>query len=140
MLDIKAGDVINDDEILVEMFNNYYVNIIENSTGITPIELGTLLDPKLDRDTVEKIVKHYENHQSITENKKLARVNQSFRFPKAKTKNIVKIINSLNSKKATGPDGIPMKVIKTASKIMDSHLTNVINQDLELNSFSELPL
>ena len=38
VLGIKAGDVINDEEILLEMFNNHYINILENSTGV---ELGT---------------------------------------------------------------------------------------------------
>ena len=47
MLDIKARDVINDEKILVKMFNNHYVNLVENSTGAAPIELGTPLDPKL---------------------------------------------------------------------------------------------
>ena len=66
-LDIKAGDVLNDDEILVEMFNNHHANIAEISTGVAPIELSTPLDPNLDRHTVEKILKHYENHPSIIE-------------------------------------------------------------------------
>ena len=40
------GDFINDEKILVElveMFDNHYVNILENSTatGVAPIELGT---------------------------------------------------------------------------------------------------
>ena len=69
--DIEARDVINDEEVLVEMFNNHYANIIENSR-VDPIELGTPLDSILDQDTVEKILKHYENHPSIIEIKKLA--------------------------------------------------------------------
>ena len=81
-------------------------------------------------------MKHYENHPSIIEITKLAKIGLCFTFPEAKTE-INKIINSLNPKKATGPDCIPIKVIKTASKIVDSHLTNVINEDTELNSFSE---
>ena len=36
-----------------------------------------------------------------------------------------------------GPDGIPTEVFKIASKIVDFHLTYVINQDIVLNSFSE---
>ena len=48
VLDIKAGDAINDEEILVEMISNHYVNIVENSTGVAPIEFGTPLDPNLD--------------------------------------------------------------------------------------------
>ena len=37
VLDIKVGDVINDEETLVEMVNSHYVNIVENSTGVAPI-------------------------------------------------------------------------------------------------------
>ena len=133
--DIEARDVINDEEVLVEMFNNHYANIIENSR-VALIELGTPLDSILDQDTVEKILKHYENHPSIIEIKKLAKTNQSFTFPKTKTK-YIKIINSLNRKKATGTDEIPIKASKTASKIEDSHSTNVINEGIALNSFSE---
>ena len=119
MLDIKAGGVINGEEILVEMFNNHYVNIAENVTGAAAIELGSPSDPNLDRDTVEKVLKHYENHPSIIEIKKLAKTSKSFTFPKAKTEDINKITDSLNPKKATGPDDIPIKIIKTASKIVD---------------------
>ena len=52
------------------MFKNHYVNIAENSTSVAAIELGAPLDPNLDRDTVEKVLKHYENHPSIIEFKK----------------------------------------------------------------------
>ena len=54
----------------------------------------------------------HENHPSILEIKKLANTKEIFSFPKAKTEEINKIINSLNPKKATGPDGIPIKIMK----------------------------
>ena len=69
VLDIKRRDFINEEEILVEMFNNHYVNIVENLNGVAQIELGTPLDPNLDWDTIEKILNFYENHPSITETK-----------------------------------------------------------------------
>ena len=65
------------------------------STGVAPIEFGTPLDPNLDQDTVQKVLKH-ENHPSIIESKKLAKTNERCIFPKAKTEDINKIINSLN--------------------------------------------
>ena len=43
VLDIKAGDVINKDEILAEMLNSQYVNFVENFTRVAPI--GTTIDP-----------------------------------------------------------------------------------------------
>ena len=48
VLYIKVGDVINDEKILVGMFNNHYVKIVENSTGFAPTELCILLHPNLD--------------------------------------------------------------------------------------------
>ena len=47
----------------------------------------------------------------------------------------------MKPEKDTGPDGMPTKVIKTTSRIVVSHLTNVINQDIiELNSFPEFAI
>ena len=119
------------------MFNNHYVNIAQNFTRVKAIEIVTPLNPNLDWDTVEKILKHYEENTRLIETKKPAKTNESFTFPKAKTEDINKIINLLNSKKVTASDRIRIKVIKTASEILDSHFTYVINQDIELNSFSE---
>ena len=67
MLDIKAIDFISDKEIFAEMVMNHYENIVENSTGVDIIELGTPLDPNLDRDTVKKILKHYEIYATVIE-------------------------------------------------------------------------
>ena len=40
-----------------------------------------------------------------------------------------------NTRKATGPDFIPPKVITFASNVTDSHLYNII-KDLEKNQYS----
>ena len=44
-----------------------------------------------------------------------------------------------NTRKATGSDFIPLKVIRFASNAIDSHLYNVIIKDLETNKYSEEP-
>ena len=48
-----------------------------------------------------------------------------------------KIIKSLNPNKTTGPDNIPLKIIKTAANVIDSHLSHIINKTLKENKFSE---
>ena len=60
-----------------------------------------------------------------------------FDFPEANTEDINKIIKSLNPNKATGPDHIPLKIIKTAANVIDSQLAHIINKDLKENKFSE---
>ena len=35
------------------------------------------------------------------------------------------LIKCLNPKKATGPDGIPLKIIKLSADVIDKHVTNI---------------
>lgn len=41
----------------------------------------------------------------------------------------------MDTNKATGPDTIPMKIIKLAANVSDSHLTNIINQGISESTF-----
>ena len=43
----------------------------------------------------------------------------------------------LNSDKATDTDWIPVKFIKMSATVIDSHLANIINKDIDLNCYSE---
>ena len=40
-------------------------------------------------------------------------------------------------KKATSPNKIPPKITKLSANVIDSDLANIINSDIEKNSFSE---
>ena len=86
---------------------------------------------------MQKIINRYENHPSI----KLIKDNvfsedKDLTIESATVVEINKIIKHLNPKKATRPDKIPVKIVKLAANIADSHLTNIINNDLSRNSFS----
>ena len=62
---------------------------------------------------------------------------EPFKIPKAEVSDINKLPKNINIKKATGPDTIPPKLIKLSANIADLHLCNMINKDLESNSFSD---
>ena len=51
-----------------------------------------------------------------------------FYSPEANVKEI-KIIRSLNTNKATRPDGISGKIVKHSANVMDNHLSNIISND-----------
>ena len=36
----------------------------------------------------------------------------------------------------TGPDGIPIKILKIAGNVIDSDLTNIINREIKEKKFS----
>ena len=119
------------------MFNKHYINIVEKTSGIAPKNLGNPMDPKLDEKTIREIIESYRNHPSIIKIKKI-KEKPIFDFPEATTEDIINIIiKPLNTNKATGPDPIPLKIIKTAANVIDSHLAYIINKDLKENEFSE---
>ena len=43
----------------------------------------------------------------------------------------------MKPKKATGLDKIPVKIVKLAASVVDSHLNNKINNDFPNNAFSD---
>ena len=139
LISIKAKDEIRDEQVLVEMFNNHYINIVEKSSGVAPKSIGNPLDPEQDSSTVEKIIQHYQNHPSIKTIKNNYINQKPFDFPEPTVKDINSIIKSLDPKKATGPDGIPIKILRHASNIIDSHFCSIIKEDLKKNKYSEEP-
>ena len=62
---------------------------------------------------------------------------KTFKMPEVEVSDINKLLKNINIKKATGPDTIPPKLVKLSANIVDSHLCNIINKDLESNSFSD---
>ena len=136
-VDIRTKDLIKDEEILVEMFNKHYINIVEKTSGIAPKNLGDPLDPKLNEKTIRETIENYRNHPSIINIKEIVKEKPISCFPEAITEDINRIIKSLNPNKATFPDCIPLKIIKTAANVADSHLAYVFNKDLKENKFSE---
>ena len=91
-----------------------------------------------DKSTVETIIKTYKHHPSIKLIKKnKQKENKDFNIKTASAVQINKMIKGLNPKKATRPDKIPVKIVKLAASVIDSHLTNTINNELSNKAFSE---
>ena len=83
---------------------------------------------------MEEIIKTYENHPSI----KLIKDNvlsedEHFTIELVTVVEINNIIKDLNSKKVTGLDKSPVKIVKLAANVIDLHLTNIINNELSRN-------
>ena len=98
---------------------------------------GNLNNANEDKTTVKNIIKQYENHSSIINIKNPIDFSATrFDIPTAKVEDINKIIKNINPKKTTGPDKIPPKIVRLSANIIDSHLMNIINNDLSNDSFS----
>ena len=135
--EIKKSDLIKQENVLVELFNKHYINIVEKTSGKFPSSKGDPQNPSMDRETVKKNLNKYKDHESILQIKENVECSEPFDFPKATTEDINLIIRSLDTKKATGPDRIPIKIIKLAVNLVDSHMANIINSDIERNRYSD---
>ena len=62
---------------------------------------------------------------------------KKFEIEEAKVEQVNKILRNVNSRKATGPDKTPPKIVKISANSIDSHLTNISNNDLKRNAFSD---
>ena len=111
---------------------------MEKSSGETPFSLGNSLDASQDEMTVTEIISICSNYTTTRKIKNLCVPENKFDLPYGRTSDIInKIIKSLNLKRAKGPDGISAKFVKMSANIFDSHLANIVNNDISLNKYSK---
>ena len=115
---IRMKDLIKDEKILAEMFNKHYTNIVEEMSIIAPKNLGNPLNPKVDEKTIRGIIENYRNHPNTINIKEIVKEKLIFNFPEATAEDINKVIKSLNPNKATGPDHIPLKIIRNLLQML----------------------
>ena len=106
---------------------------MENSTGKTPSSLGDCLNPSQDELTVKEIISVYSNHPSIQWINSAFNTDSKFDLPKPTVSNTNKIIKSLDTNKAIGPDGIPAKFVQMSASVIDCHLSSIITCDISKN-------
>ena len=130
------GNIVEDQQKLKE-FNSYYINIAKTTSGKPPMKLENYLDYINDSLIIKRIIEKYKNHPSIKAIQDTFPVKKEFKIEEAKVEQINKILRNINSRKATGPDIIPPKIVKMSENIIDPHLTNIINSDLKRDPFSD---
>lgn len=62
---IKTSDLINNESVIVEIFNQNYENIVENLPGKASNGLGDPLNADSDKTTVLELIKKYSNDLCI---------------------------------------------------------------------------
>ena len=126
-----------DEQKLKKEFNSYYINIAKTASGKPQMKLRNNLDYINDSLITKWIIEKYKNHPSIKAIPDTFPGKKQFKIEEAKVEQITKILRNINSRKATGPDKSPPKIVKMSANIIDSHLTNIINSDLNSNAFSD---
>ena len=123
----------------MELFNQNYINIAENSSGKKPSSLGDCVNASQDELTVKEIISAYSNHPRIQKITSVFNTDSKFDLPNTTVSDINKIIKSLDTNKTTGPDGIPAKFVQMSASVIDCHLSNIITCDISKKKYSERP-
>ena len=129
------GELINDRKKVANLFNNYFINIIENSTGkaLPQFTFSPL------QETMDQIIEAYKNHPSIIMIKE--KMDQSkdfknkFQIPKSTESDIYNIIMKINTKASQGYDKIPPKILKLCANEIAKPLSDIINTSTKLGIF-----
>ena len=104
--EIKAGDqTFSSPGDIAEAFNRHFTNIGEDLARKIP---ETDIDPL-----------SYLNH-----------TNKSFSFQQIEAHKVCKLLNKIDSRKATGLDNIPCKLLKLAADIVAPSLTCIFNESI----------
>ena len=111
-----------------EIFDNYYTNTAETTSGKQPSAITNPNSECQYKAIVKKITESYKNHPSVVIIKEnIFPSSLSFDLPQASKEDINKIVKSLNANKITGPDGIPLKLIKLSANVVEKYFTSIIN-------------
>ena len=116
---IENGEVVADDEINAESFNEFFIDAV-SSLAIEGNR--ALLD---DTDEVLDPVKQAGHHPSILDIKRNVSVTTKFSFTEVDVTEMTAEINKLNSKKSGTFMNIPVKILKEAVDIVVHPLTDI---------------
>ena len=134
---IHNEEIIRDEQKLVEIFNNEYINIVEKSSGIKPEPLGNFSygdGYKIISENENK----YKNYASIIEIKNRIITDESqisFNFKEVSELDISKLFGELKTHVATGEDKIPAKLVKLSKQFLLKPLTTAINSSIRNSVF-----
>ena len=101
------------------------------------MKLENNLDYINDLLITKQIIEKYKNHPSIKSIQDTFPLKKQFKIEESKVEQVNKVLRNINSRKATGSDKFPPKIVRMSANIIDSHLTNIINSDLKRNAFSD---
>ena len=129
----ENNKIINNTQEITTIFNEYFTNIIEYTTGKKHIPFKF----QNDQCNIEQIINHYKDHVSIQ------LINQhhpnptTFDFDLASEENIENIIKSLNPDAASGVDKTSVKILKLTAKIIKKPLKSITNSTITQKKYVE---
>ena len=135
---MKDQKIFTDKPTLCQLFNDHYINIVQNSSGRKPLNVADTTDLEDDRDIVELILEIYKNHPSILaiiEHRGF--VSEYFSFNEVTSKEVREIVKPLDCRKSMGEDMLPPKLVSLSADELTVPLTDAINSSIRNCKFPD---
>ena len=126
--------LITNDQKSAEVFNNNYFNSIVEELNI-PIDQNLLNDASLFDDPIIAAIHKYKRHPSILKIKEQLKKDDLFSFYHVNPDKMLKIIENIDSKKATQHGDIPVRIVKESKFIFSKVLSEIFNFYIDNNTF-----
>ena len=130
---VENNKVISDESKLVDIFGKYFGNIVQN-LGIDGL---TNISSENETVTIRKAIKKYQNHPSIKVIRESIDTTKNFSFDLINPECIGKIINNLDTSKATQQGDIPTKIIKDNKDIFSYFISASFNNAVNKGVFPD---
>ena len=131
---VDGKKIISDDFELAKTFNNHYINTVEINSGFKPLKITN--QSKDDLSVIDEIIRTYQDHPSVKQIKNVITTSNTpkpiyFSFEPTNPVEVQKRLKNINTKKATGFDKIPPKLVKLSAEILSTPLPIAINSSLK---------
>ena len=131
------GDLIKDKESVSDILNDFYINIVEKTTGKKPFILNSASTVSADEE-IDIINRKYDNRPSIRKIKDNVSPFSQFSLSYATEDTILRILLSLDISKGAGYDTLSPKIIKLAAPIIVTPLTKTINLSISVSKYPDM--
>ena len=137
---VDGKKIISDDFELAKTFNNRYINTVEINSSFKPLKITN--QSKDDLLVINEIIHTYQDHPSVRQIKNVITTSNTpkpiyFSFEPTNLVEVQKRLKNIGTKKATGFDKIPPKLVKRSAEILSTPLSIVINNSLKYGVFPD---
>ena len=133
----ENGDLIKDKENISDILNDFYINIVEKTTGKKPL-ISNSASTVSAGEEIDIINRKYDNHPSIRKIKENVSPFSQFSLNYATEDTILRILLSLEISKGAGYDTLPPKIIKLAAPIIVTPITKIINLSISVSKYPDM--
>ena len=130
---IEGDDIISNDREVAETFNWYFANVVENLDIEGFITCDYSYVPEI--DYISNIIEKFKNHPSILRIKEKVEIDESFLFSPVDETVIRDKIGSLDKRKPTTYNNIPMRVLVENKDIISPIITEIYNDSNRNSNF-----